>query len=98
MCSCQLWHFEHDRKIEHELPLYGTLVSTGTIIDLGSKESIYFTFPDLSVLVLGKFRLRFAVYQISDSEPDHPLFGTILSDIFTVYSKREYPGVLGISI
>ncbi|CAZ85414.1 unnamed protein product [Tuber melanosporum] len=69
--------------------LMGTLVS--------SPFGCFFCFPDLSCRTHGKYRLRFVLMRLepSDLQPEGytPIITETLSDIFTVYTAKEFPGM-----
>lgn len=78
--------------------LMGTLVSSPFVgMDETGKEGCFFCFPDLSCRTHGKYRLRFVLMRLepSDLQPDGytPIITTTLSDVFTVYTAKEFPGM-----
>ncbi|KAJ3342985.1 hypothetical protein HDU83_005845 [Entophlyctis luteolus] len=78
----------HDGKTRS---MTGSIVSSlYRLRDLDNKEGAFFVFPDLSVRKEGKFRLKFSLFEICDTE----MFfcASIVSNIFTVYSSKKFPG------
>ncbi|PWW77485.1 hypothetical protein C7212DRAFT_314402 [Tuber magnatum] len=78
--------------------LMGTLVSSPFVgLDEEGKEGCFFCFPDLSCRTHGKYRLRFVLMRLepSDLQPEGytPIITETLSDIFTVYTAKEFPGM-----
>ncbi|KAK9373162.1 velvet factor-domain-containing protein [Lipomyces chichibuensis] len=74
--------------------LAGTLVSSlHRVRDGKDREGGYFVFGDLSIKLEGKFRLQFNLFEMLDGAQVEFITSTI-SDVFTVYSSRQYPGVL----
>ncbi|CUS14207.1 unnamed protein product [Tuber aestivum] len=78
--------------------LMGTLVSSPFVgQDEEGKEGCFFCFPDLSCRTHGKYRLRFVLMRLepSDLPPEGytPIITETLSDIFTVYTAKEFPGM-----
>ncbi|PUU84040.1 velvet factor-domain-containing protein [Tuber borchii] len=78
--------------------LMGTLVSSPFVgQDEEGKEGCFFCFPDLSCRTHGKYRLRFVLMRLepSDLQPEGytPIITETLSDIFTVYTAKEFPGM-----
>ncbi|OMJ26510.1 hypothetical protein AYI70_g100 [Smittium culicis] len=75
----------------------GTNISNGVALeDTDGELFIFFIFNDLSVKKPGDYRLRFSLSKIPESdyysnfeELDH-----IFSDVFTVFSAKNFPGVL----
>jgi len=78
--------------------LMGTLVaSSATVLDEHNEEGSFFAFPDLSCRSQGRYRLRFSfmrIYPISSpSGTISPIVAHVVSDVFTVYSAKDFPGM-----
>ncbi|KAI5780191.1 velvet factor-domain-containing protein [Peziza echinospora] len=78
--------------------LMGTLVSSPFVgVDEEGKDGCFFCFPDLSCRTHGKYRLRFVLMRLEPSELHPEVFTPIItetmSDIFTVYTAKEFPGM-----
>jgi len=78
--------------------LMGTLVSSPFVgLDDNGKEGCFFCFPDLSCRTHGKYRLRFVLMRLepNDLQPDGyaPVITQALSDVFEVYTAKEFPGM-----
>ncbi|KAK9333543.1 velvet factor, partial [Lipomyces starkeyi] len=79
--------------------LAGTLVSSlHRVRDGNDREGGYFVFGDLSIKLEGKFRLQFNLFEMLEFVPfcgaQVEFITSTISDVFTVYSGRQYPGVL----
>jgi len=82
----------------HTRRLMGTLVSSPFVgHDEAAKEGCFFCFPDLSCRTHGKYRLRFVLMRLEPSElqPEGctPIIAETMSDVFTVYTAKEFPGM-----
>jgi len=86
--------------------LMGNLVSSPCVLDDEfGKEGTFFYFPDLSVRIEGQFRLRFALMQLDDAGTNttsetgsqfgfvRRILAECMSDVFTVYSAKRFPGM-----
>ncbi|KAJ3121279.1 hypothetical protein HK098_003818 [Nowakowskiella sp. JEL0407] len=60
--------------------------------DVDSAHGAFFVFPDISIRLEGKFRLRFTLFEIVENEVVRR--NSINSDIFTVFSSKAFPGML----
>ena len=85
-----------DKRVTRRL--MGTLVSSPFVgQDEEGKVGCFFCFPDLSCRTNGSYRLRFVLMQLkpSDLQPAGytPILTEALSDVFTVYSAKEFPGM-----
>ncbi|KAI8969981.1 velvet factor-domain-containing protein [Mycotypha africana] len=58
--------------------------------DIDNSEGGYFVFGDLAVKKEGKFKLRFSLFEMIEGEVRN--CRTLLSDTFTVYIPKHYPG------
>ncbi|KAG2173059.1 hypothetical protein INT44_007032 [Umbelopsis vinacea] len=73
--------------------LTGTIVSSlHRLKDIDNSDGAFFVFGDLAVKEEGEFRLLFSLFEIIDTVVRTRK--TILSDIFTVYAPRHFPGPL----
>ncbi|KAF8534725.1 velvet factor-domain-containing protein [Trichophaea hybrida] len=78
--------------------LMGTLVSSPFVgQDEDGTEGCFFCFPDLSCRTHGKYRLRFVLMRLKpdDLQPEGytPFITEALSDVFTVYTAKGFPGM-----
>ena len=76
----------------------GTLVaSSATGYDEHNEEGFFFAFPDLSCRSQGKYRLRFSFMRIdpvsSSDGAISQVLAHVMSDVFTVYSAKDFPGM-----
>jgi len=103
---CTLWSMDGntdetaligvDKRLTRRL--MGTLVSSPFVgLDEEGKEGCFFCFPDLSCRTHGKYRLRFVLMRLepSDLQPEGytPIITEALSEVFTVYTAKEFPGM-----
>lgn len=76
----------------------GQLVASPSVAkDEHDVEGCFFCFPDLSCRTHGKYRLRFVLMRI-DPHNLHvggfsPILTDVLSDVFTVYTAKDFPGM-----
>jgi len=67
--------------------------------DEHGKRGLFYIFPDLSIRVEGRYRLKFDLLRLV-LPPDPPLLGNhriaaeALSDIFVVYAAKKFPGMM----
>ncbi|KAF7443294.1 Velvet multi-domain protein [Pyrenophora tritici-repentis] len=103
---CTLWNAEGtneetaliqpDRRTTRRL--MGQLVASPSVAkDEHDNEGCFFCFPDLSCRTHGKYRLRFVLMRI-DPVNLHvggfsPILTEVLSDVFTVYTAKDFPGM-----
>ncbi|KAH7061122.1 velvet factor-domain-containing protein [Macrophomina phaseolina] len=103
---CTLWNadgtneetalIQPDRRTTRRL--MGQLVASPSVAkDEHDKEGCFFCFPDLSCRTHGKYRLRFVLMRI-DPMNLHvgglmPILTEVLSDVFTVYTAKDFPGM-----
>ncbi|KAI8878287.1 hypothetical protein K501DRAFT_196217 [Backusella circina FSU 941] len=60
--------------------------------DINNHDGGFFVFGDLSVKLEGQFKLRFSLFEISQTGSNN--LKSIYSDVFTVYSSKAFPGIL----
>ncbi|KAH8547799.1 velvet factor [Umbelopsis sp. PMI_123] len=94
MCANLVHSHDHTKLY---LPVQNYL--TGTIVsslhrlkDIDNTDGAFFVFGDLAVKEEGEFRLLFSLFEIEDTVVRARK--TILSDVFTVYAPRHFPGPL----
>jgi len=78
--------------------LTGTLVASPVVAeDEKEQEGCFFTFSDLSCRMHGSYCLRFILIRIdpTNQQPgsSSPVVASVVSNIFTVYSAKDFPGV-----
>jgi hypothetical protein len=67
--------------------------------DEHGKHGFLYIFPDLSIRVEGRYRLKFDLLRVV-VPPGSPVLGTnhvaaeVLSDVFVVYAAKEFPGMM----
>lgn len=114
VCHCGLW--SEDCEKERNLIanpcasstftriLVGSLVSsTYSLLSPDGIPSVYFIFPDLSVRMEGKYRLKFSLCNLGAvnnednslilNQGEAPINSEQFSDIFTVYTAKRFPGM-----
>lgn len=103
---CTLWNAEGtceetalvqpDRRTTRRL--MGQLVASPSVAkDEHDMEGCFFCFPDLSCRTHGKYRLRFVLMRIDPMNLHvggwSPILTDVLSDVFTVYTAKDFPGM-----
>ncbi|EOA83106.1 uncharacterized protein SETTUDRAFT_43017 [Exserohilum turcica Et28A] len=103
---CTLWNAEGtneetaliqpDRRTTRRL--MGQLVASPSVAkDEHDVEGCFFCFPDLSCRTHGKYRLRFVLMRIDPMNLHvggfSPILTEVLSDVFTVYTAKDFPGM-----
>ncbi|KAI9671009.1 MAG: hypothetical protein M1831_005094 [Alyxoria varia] len=78
--------------------LVGSLVASPAVAtDEQNRRGAFFTFADLSCRETGHFRLRFTLVRIDPTKigpgAAAPMLASLLSDVFTVYSPKDFPGM-----
>ncbi|KAK5053677.1 hypothetical protein LTR16_010735, partial [Cryomyces antarcticus] len=78
--------------------LMGQLVASPAVLkDENDREGCFFCFPDLSCRTPGDFRLRFVLMRIDPMNLQaggySPIITEVLSDVFTVYTAKDFPGM-----
>ncbi|KAI8058988.1 velvet factor-domain-containing protein [Gongronella butleri] len=75
-----------------------TRSTTGSVVsslyhlkDTDNTDAGFFVFPDLSVRIEGRYRLKLSLFEIIGKEVYH--CKSILSDQFVVYSAKKFPGM-----
>lgn len=86
-------------EYQHQRRLMGSLVGTPFVgQDDHGEEGCFFCFSDLSCRTPGAFRLKFTLVMIDPARAGvirhFPVLTEIVSDIFHVYSAKEFPGML----
>lgn len=103
---CSLWNAEgtHEETAVSQPDrvstrrLMGQLVASPTVArDEFDNEGCFFCFHDLSCRTYGKYRLRFVLMRIDLGNLSvggfNPILTDILSDVFTVYTAKDFPGM-----
>ncbi|OAG04552.1 uncharacterized protein CC84DRAFT_1147235 [Paraphaeosphaeria sporulosa] len=103
---CTLWNAEGtseetaliqpDRRTTRRL--MGQLVASPSVAkDEHDNEGCFFCFPDLSCRTHGRYRLRFVLMRIDPMNLHvggfSPILTEVLSDVFTVYTAKDFPGM-----
>ncbi|KAJ9665817.1 hypothetical protein H2201_004125 [Coniosporium apollinis] len=103
---CTLWNADATQEetalVQPDRPttrrLMGQLVASPSVAkDEHDVEGCFFCFPDLSCRTHGRYRLRFVLMRI-DPLNLHvggftPILSEALSDVFTVYTAKDFPGM-----
>lgn len=102
---CTLWNEAGDAETavvpDQRRPtrqLMGQVVSSPAVAkDENGVNGCFFCFPDLSCRQPGKYRLRFVLMRIDPFNMNvggtNPLLANIMSDVFTVYAAKDFPGM-----
>lgn len=86
-------------EYQHQRRLMGSLVGTPFVgHDEEGAEGCFFCFGDLSCRTPGAFRLKFTLIMIDPTRAGmirhFPILAETLTDVFHVYSAKEFPGML----
>ncbi|KAI7832946.1 velvet factor [Kickxella alabastrina] len=86
--------------LEMENNLLGDYTASSSIVDdeMGER-GCFFVFPNLSIRLEGRYRLRFTLIKLpSMGDAQHPMIPTCLSSVFSdpfdVYSIKTFPGMI----
>ncbi|KAI3337128.1 hypothetical protein HD806DRAFT_518072 [Xylariaceae sp. AK1471] len=101
---CTIWNEAGDQDLSSmpedyrtQRRLMGTVVSSPFAGNDESDEyGCFFCFPDLSCRTPGSFRLQFSFMVLDQfSSPGHrtPVVALVMSDVFTVYNAKDFPGM-----
>lgn len=104
LMHCTIWNEGGDQDLSSmpedyrtQRRLMGTVVSSPFAgYDENDNYGCFFCFPDLSCRTPGSFRLRFSFMVLDPSStPGHrtPVIALAMSDIFTVYNAKDFPGM-----
>ncbi|CAI6337303.1 unnamed protein product [Periconia digitata] len=103
---CTLWNakgtseetalIQPDRRTTRRL--MGQLVASPSVAkDEHDVEGCFFCFPDLSCRTHGMYRLRFVLMRLDPMNLHvggfSPILNEVLSDVFTVYTAKDFPGM-----
>ena len=103
---CTLWNakgtseetalVQPDRRTTRRL--MGQLVASPSVAkDEHDVEGCFFCFPDLSCRTHGMYRLRFVLMRLDPMNLHvggfSPILNEVLSDVFTVYTAKDFPGM-----
>ncbi|CDS09525.1 hypothetical protein LRAMOSA10885 [Lichtheimia ramosa] len=94
MCA-NLAHPYNDDEIytpNHNALCGQTVSSMYRLKDIDNLDGGFFILGDLSVKVQGQFRLKLTLFEITSSGATN--IQSIFTDIFTVYSPKQFPGPL----
>ncbi|KAF1731568.1 Spore development regulator vosA [Beauveria bassiana] len=107
--NCSIWDESGTRdasympdEYNHQRRLMGSLVGTPFVGDDDrNREGCFFCFSDLSCRTPGAFRLKFTLIMIDPARASilrhFPTLTEIKTDIFQVYSAKEFPGMVASS-
>jgi len=90
---------EKDEEL-HLLPDGKTRYAAGSCVsclyhlrDIDGSHQGFFVFPDLSIRVEGKYRLKFSLFETMGTEVHH--CKSVYSSPFVVYTAKRFPGMEG---
>jgi|TARA_R110002003_G_scaffold70_12_gene6408 hypothetical protein len=89
-----LYHADKDEPYQHNRQngLTGTLVSSlHCLKNIDNKEGGFFIFGDVSVKVVGRFRLRFTLHELIGNEALY--LGEVISEPFEVSQAKDFKGL-----
>ena len=91
-CSCTLAPETDNGPTPAPNSIVGTFVSSlHKLKDSDNTDGGFFVFGDLSIRKEGRFRLQFDLFELRDGDCIHRT--TIRSDVFTVHSAKNFPGM-----
>ncbi|CAO3601211.1 unnamed protein product [Absidia cylindrospora] len=82
-----------DLSLHAQLTVGRTVSSLYHFKDLDGLTKCFFVFSDLSIRIEGSYRFRLCLFQITGSSVSFQQ--SILTDAFTVYSAKKFPGMFG---
>ncbi|KAI8329967.1 velvet factor-domain-containing protein [Chlamydoabsidia padenii] len=82
-----------DLSLHAQLTVGRTVSSLYHFKDLDGQEKNFFVFSDLSIRIEGSYRFQLCLFQIMGSSVSFQQ--SILTDEFTVYSAKKFPGMFG---
>ncbi|KAI8927139.1 velvet factor-domain-containing protein [Entophlyctis helioformis] len=79
---------------QHNQILLGALISPCHILsDVDGDRGLFFIFPDVSVRTSGTYRIKISLYDIKGAISKKSPISFVVSDAFTVYSPKTFPGM-----
>ncbi|KAJ1799553.1 hypothetical protein LPJ59_001745 [Coemansia sp. RSA 2399] len=91
---------EAEPGLEIENNLLGEYSASSSIVeDENGERGCYFVFPNLSIRLEGRYRLRFALIKLPNMHDEQqPMFPNCITSIFSepfdVYSIKTFPGMI----
>ncbi|KAJ2582894.1 hypothetical protein GGH95_001288, partial [Coemansia sp. RSA 1836] len=88
---------EPGREIENNL--LGDYAASSSIVEnVVGERGCYFVFPNLSIRLEGRYRLRFTLIKLPSMMDDNAMFPASIDSVFTdpfdVYSIKTFPGMI----
>ncbi|KAJ1747300.1 hypothetical protein LPJ79_005349 [Coemansia sp. RSA 1821] len=86
--------------LEIENNLLGDHAATSMVVeDERGERGCFFVFPNLSIRLEGRYRLRFMLIKLPSMSDPQPMMvpkclSTVFSDAFDVYSIKTFPGMI----
>ncbi|KAJ2874839.1 hypothetical protein GGH93_002091 [Coemansia aciculifera] len=88
---------EPGREIENNL-LGDYSASSSIVENVVGERGCYFVFPNLSIRLEGRYRLRFSLIKLPSMADDNAMFPVFVTSVFTdpfdVYSIKTFPGMI----
>ncbi|KAJ2061397.1 hypothetical protein GGI17_003078 [Coemansia sp. S146] len=88
---------EPGREIENNL-LGDYSASSSIVENVVGERGCYFVFPNLSIRLEGRYRLRFSLIKLPSMTDDNAMFPVFVTSVFTdpfdVYSIKTFPGMI----
>jgi hypothetical protein len=85
---------------KHARVMMGNIFANATLLeDDKGRRGLFYIFPDLSIRVEGRYRLKFDLLRLvlPPDQPaldNHRIAAESLSDIFIVYTAKKFPGMM----
>ncbi|KAL1920464.1 uncharacterized protein VTP21DRAFT_841 [Calcarisporiella thermophila] len=84
--------YPSEQPLDAKQVLSGNKVSSlHRLKDIDNTDGGFFVFGDLSMNVIGAFRLKFNLYHVTSGQAVH--LHSLVSDAFTVYTAKDFPGL-----
>ncbi|KAI8846238.1 velvet factor-domain-containing protein [Chytridium lagenaria] len=76
-----------------DLLVGGVCAEVNLMYDINGERGLFFAFPDLSIRVSGRFRIRFTLFDLKATCPFSLAHAVIVSDCFSVFHPKDFPGM-----
>ncbi|KAI9204625.1 velvet factor-domain-containing protein [Polychytrium aggregatum] len=89
---------QEQRSVPLHLAMFGTLVSQAYFLsDMSDEQGVFFIFDQVCVRIEGRFRLKFVLNDLDQSITSggrvSPALATTISQPFTSYGWKQFPGM-----
>jgi hypothetical protein len=85
---------------KHARVMMGNIFANATLLeDDKGRRGLFYIFPDLSIRVEGRYRLKFDLLRLvlppdQPAVDNHRIAAESLSDVFVVYAAKKFPGMM----